>query len=995
MNTSRSSTLALAAAFALSLSCNVTRAASGDADPSFGTGSYVRYAAPKTVPGLFGAALGQDDGSVIVAGGAETDVFVRHYRPDGTLDMAFGTGGTTFVPGLRGAGRVAPNLHLYRDPNGGVLVEQAGKIRRLNANGVYDSNYSPDELNVYGRGETYTVLPQNDGRFVVVAGQVAPISPLAISVRFYLPDGKPDTVRGDATGERVLYPGGTGTSAESPTAATMDAEGKILIAARWGSTQQNIGLALIRLNADGGYDNGFGQNGVVVIGTELGNVTSPQISVGPDGRIAYYFGSVSYDPAVAQYFVIYVLLPDGRQDASAPAGGRISVAAPQAGHLDLGTLRWASGSPDLMLVGAAASPVGVMIWRANLGTGVIGVPEYSAAALGSDYTATGYAPAGNGILWGFGTEDNYIYGRIGVASLSGSGRGVLLPFDTRAFAVTTPARIVTTFSGRYTEAFSKAKLLADGGLLVLGSYNPERQQYAAGTLTRFTAEGQLDTGYGSGTGRIAFGTGDGSSNLLVPSTSDTVTVLKTLSSCGFTSCFYRASLLRFTAAGVADATFGTGGTSAVAGNEFLGTTIAAGFVDAQGAVTLLRLSDSIRPFRVNATGNVDQTFLGATQAIAAPTSFSTQVKLDALPDGRLQAVVVSSVSQQMVFDVYRWLANGQTDPASLPHAQIAIATVDGNSDPNSLDTLPLGDGRTLIVIDQASQRIVLRLSANGSLDNTFGNGGSVRIDGNLGFYGPHAAKLALQPDGKILLSYNVPHGSGPLGTGFAVAVARFSVDGQRDPGFTADGRFDSLFSLSDNESASDLLALPDGRLLVAGQSEGYGLLLRLRGTWVEPAVDTAPVVEFYNTTLGHYFITSGQGEISAIEAGAAGPGWQRTGYGFRVYIPESGIPPTAVPACRFYGTPGRGPNSHFYTPNASECAGVKLDPGWSYEGIAFHVYAAANGQCAAGRQPIYRVYNNRFAQNDSNHRYTTDSTVYAQMQAQGWLPEGVVMCAPI
>ncbi|MBK8741357.1 MAG: hypothetical protein IPM02_18405 [Betaproteobacteria bacterium] len=58
---------------------------------------------------------------------------------------------------------------------------------------------------------------------------------------------------------------------------------------------------------------------------------------------------------------------------------------------------------------------------------------------------------------------------------------------------------------------------------MLGSYNPERQQYAAGTLTRFTAEGQLDTGYGSGTGRIAFGTGDGSSNLLVPSTSDTVT----------------------------------------------------------------------------------------------------------------------------------------------------------------------------------------------------------------------------------------------------------------------------------------------------------------------------------------------------------------------------------------------------------------------------------------------------------------------------------------
>ncbi|MBK8741356.1 MAG: hypothetical protein IPM02_18400 [Betaproteobacteria bacterium] len=103
----------------------------------------------------------------------------------------------------------------------------------------------------------------------------------------------------------------------------------------------------------------------------------------------------------------------------------------------------------------------------------------------------------------------------------------------------------------------------------------------------------------------------------------------------------------------------------------------------------------------------------------------------------------SRSSQQMVFDVYRWLANGQTDLASLPHAQIAIATVDGNSDPNSLDTLPLGDGRTLIVIDQASQRIVLRLSANGSRQPSIG---SVRIDGN-----PASTVLmeaGAQPDGR-------------------------------------------------------------------------------------------------------------------------------------------------------------------------------------------------------------------------------------------------------
>ena len=111
--------------------------------------------------------------------------------------------------------------------------------------------------------------------------------------------------------------------------------------------------------------------------------------------------------------------------------------------------------------------------------------------------------------------------------------------------------------------------------------------------------------------------------------------------------------------------------------------------------------------------------------------------------------------------------------------------------------------------------------------------------------------------------------------------------------------------------------------------------------------------------------------------------------------PETGIPSDALPVCRFYGTPGRGPNSHFYTVRASECAQVKLDPGWMYEGIAFYAYAPVNGQCAAGQQAVYRVYNNRFAQNDSNHRYMTDIFEYARMQTLGWLPEGVVLCGAL
>lgn len=51
-------------------------------------------------------------------------------------------------------------------------------------------------------------------------------------------------------------------------------------------------------------------------------------------------------------------------------------------------------------------------------------------------------------------------------------------------------------------------------------------------------------------------------------------------------------------------------------------------------------------------------------------------------------------------------------------------------------------------------------------------------------------------------------------------------------------------------------------------------------------------------------------------------------------------------------------------------------------------------RCANGFASVYRVYNGRFAQNDSNHRYLIDGAKYNAMQAQGWRPEGPVMCSP-
>ena len=153
---------------------------------------------------------------------------------------------------------------------------------------------------------------------------------------------------------------------------------------------------------------------------------------------------------------------------------------------------------------------------------------------------------------------------------------------------------------------------------------------------------------------------------------------------------------------------------------------------------------------------------------------------------------------------------------------------------------------------------------------------------------------------------------------------------------------------------------------------------------------TVTVYEFYNSGLKHYFRTADAAEAAAIDGGAAGPGWSRTNDDFKAYAAASGAPGSDI--CRFYT---KGANSHFYTGSTSECAGLKNpNSGWIYEGLSFRIKIPTGAGCGAAELPIYRLYNNRYMFNDSNHRFTSQAYLASQMVAQGWVAEGVAFCAP-
>ena len=172
---------------------------------------------------------------------------------------------------------------------------------------------------------------------------------------------------------------------------------------------------------------------------------------------------------------------------------------------------------------------------------------------------------------------------------------------------------------------------------------------------------------------------------------------------------------------------------------------------------------------------------------------------------------------------------------------------------------------------------------------------------------------------------------------------------------------------------------------------------------VSSAAATAPVtstvVEYYNSSLDHYFITASDTEKAALDNGSQ-RGWARTGVEFEAYATDvTGV--NANQVCRYYGRPDAGLDSHFYSASPDECGSVarKFATAWQLESsnvFRIPLPDPSNGACPAGTLPVYRLFNNR---RDANHRYTTSTAVRDTMVANGYTAEGygpnsVVFCSP-
>lgn len=177
----------------------------------------------------------------------------------------------------------------------------------------------------------------------------------------------------------------------------------------------------------------------------------------------------------------------------------------------------------------------------------------------------------------------------------------------------------------------------------------------------------------------------------------------------------------------------------------------------------------------------------------------------------------------------------------------------------------------------------------------------------------------------------------------------------------------------------------------------------LAGSTPQPKPATLPhtmvAVEYYYAGWNMYFVTALPDEIAALDAGAFGGVWTRTRQQFNVYALE-GAPASSSTVWRFFSTMFDPKSSHVYTANEAEYNALVSGAvaGWQLEGPVFSApLPADDGMCPAGTIPVYRLYNNGMG-GAPNHRLITDANEFAQMLAEGWIPEGqgigVGFCSP-
>jgi uncharacterized delta-60 repeat protein len=368
-----------------------------------------------------------------------------------------------------------------------------------------------------------------------------------------------------------------------------------------------------------------------------------------------------------------------------------------------------------------------------------------------------------------------------------------------------------------SNSVSGSALQADGKIVIAGAVNISATEEHF-LLARYNTDGSLDTSFGAGNGWVSTKFNDYAYAVSVAMQPDGKIVAGGITYTRFPDNSYveYLALARYNTDGTLDTTFGTGGKVLISFQGFVSTTLLySDFlrlvkIAPDGKIVVSGYSlqsgffkSQIILARLNVDGSLDTSF-GTNGRVITPQIFWNDVVNDMLVQSDGSIVVVGKVSTP--------------NNSNTGHIAVKYNSAGGivwTYQKLSTDFTPHGagtggvaaqpDGKFVLVGALDGKIFAMRLNADGTADSSF-NSITAAPNGA-------AESAAIQPDGKIVVSFDSkPSGTPPNST---FSVARYNTNGSLDTGFNGTGFLQTSVMQNINHHGRVFIQ-PDGKILVAG-----------------------------------------------------------------------------------------------------------------------------------------------------------------------------------
>ena len=749
----------------------------------------------------------QSNGNIVVAGwvnlsngNQKNAIGMIRLLPSGLIDRTFGQGGRVITFLSSPGGDLAMGLALQ--PDGKIVVVGQSKVVRYLPDGTLDQSFGQNGkvTPTVANGQINSVAIQPNGQIVVGYGQ---------GVERLNSDGTMDTSFGNAG---VAAGSFTGYKEEYFSQITVQPDGKIVEVGTVTDSASIDSLAVQRFNSSGTLDSTFGTSGLTTANFHNSsfslNIFHPAaIVVHPDGRIIA--AAVSYGSPYG--YEVAAFTPSGALDPCFNGTGKLLGDTGQASDYSLGMALQNDGNIVVAADAYAGGKTVFSVTRYNgyplqgwfqftaaaqnvdgeAGTATINVERtggaFGAATIayaatagtavdGVDFQATSgtlhFADGQTEATFTISIPDNPSPGGDKTINLSLSNP------STGALLGTIPNSVLTIQNGPGQFQFHlKSYLIDENAGEAIVTVDRTSGSEGIATVDFATVPGSATPGldYSSVTQTLTFGDGVNSQTIYVPvlnnpSPGGVVTVgLSLTNPTGGASLGTQASSTLSIYATQPGQGLNPGGLDP---NYHNGT-----FATTNGAVVGQVFGMVIQP---------DGKRVVAGRANADANGFTEIALARFNPDGSLDAT----------------FGNGGSVITEIPGVQSGAQCVAQEADGSIVIA---GDA----IASGISRWVVERYTLSGTLDASFGSGGTVLTAINRA--DSRAYGIAVQSNGEILVT-------GSAGGAFTryFATARYTTSGQLDASFGTGGIVTTSFGAFDE--ASSVLVQPDGQILVVGSS---------------------------------------------------------------------------------------------------------------------------------------------------------------------------------